>query len=233
MSRDETMAIITHKCPHQSCLTEHVALRVVSYTKYDSENRWAVYLRCPKCNNPSCGIVSPEAGSKRHAAIKEAIAEDGDLKDVGWGLVEFWPSVPGPLIPEHLHPDVARAFLQAERNFAINGNEEASGMMYRKALDVGLKKIDSNLQGPLAIKIKKLAEAGRLTRDIASWSDSVRDLGNDAAHEESPIARDDLIELRSFTEMVLRYLFTLPNMVRKRRGETLEWEQGSGEQGSG
>jgi hypothetical protein len=76
----------------------------------------------------------------------------------------------------------------------------------------------------LGLRIKKLAADGKLTADIALWSDNVRDVGNDAAHEETSITRDELIVLRSFSEMVLRYLFTLPAMVKRRRGETLDWE---------
>ncbi|TPV98840.1 MAG: hypothetical protein USCAAHI_01712 [Beijerinckiaceae bacterium] len=95
--------------------------------------------------------------------------------------------------------------------------------MYRKALDIGLKKLDPSLSGMLGPRIKNLPH-GKLTADIALWSDNVRGVGNDAAHEETPITRDELIALRNFSEMVLRYLFTLPAMVKKRRGETLDWE---------
>jgi hypothetical protein len=42
--------------------------------------------------------------------------------------------------------------------------------------------------------------------------------------KEDPISRDELIDLRNFSEMVLRYLFTLPGAVKKRRGVKLEWE---------
>ncbi len=96
--------------------------------------------------------------------------------------------------------------------------------MYRKALDVGLKKIDPTLTGTLGAKLKALTTRGKLTADIADWADHVRELGNDAAHEETAIPRKDLEDLRGITEMVLRYLFTLPNMSKKRRGQKLEWE---------
>jgi hypothetical protein len=33
-------------------------------------------------------------------------------------------------------PDIVRIYLQAESNFRIEGNEEAAGTMYRKALDI-------------------------------------------------------------------------------------------------
>jgi hypothetical protein len=146
------------------------------------------------------------------------------VSDLGWFADQFWPEAPKPVVPEHLPPDVTRIYLQAERNFPVGGNEEAAGIMYGKALDIGLKKIDATLTGMLGQKIKRLSEAGKLTSDIAEWSGHIRDIRNDATHEENPISRDELIALRNFTEMVLRYLFTLPNAVRKRRGEKLEWE---------
>ena len=86
------------------------------------------------------------------------------------------------------------------------------------------KKIDNTLTGTLGQKIKSLATAGKLTGDITVWSENIRDIGNEAAHEESPITRDELTALRNFSEMVLRYLFSLPNAVKKRRGEKLDWE---------
>jgi len=52
----------------------------------------------------------------------------------------------------------------------------------------------------------------------------VRDLENEAVHEETSPTRKELEDLRGITEMVLRYLFTLPNMSKKRRGEKLPWE---------
>jgi hypothetical protein len=143
----------------------------------------------------------------------------GDNGDItrSWSATKFWPEVPGPQIPENLPPDVERIYLQAERNFPITGNEEAAGTMYRKALDIGLKKVDPNAKGVLAARIKVLAKDHKLTPAIAEWADHIRDLGNEAAHEEQPPTREELAALRSFTEMVMRYLFTLPKMVESRK----------------
>ena len=116
-----------------------------------------------------------------------------------------------------------RTYLQAERNFGIEGNEEAAGTMYGKALDNALRRIDPTLTGMLGPKVKKLAAAGRLTADIAEWCDNIRVIRNDAVHEQEPITRDELEDLRNFTDAVLRYLFSLPGMVKQRRGEKLDW----------
>jgi hypothetical protein len=213
------MATLTHSCPH--CLTEHIALKIVSGTPIPDSDEWAAYLRCPKCASPCCAIM---VYLSRGIAWHDFIKGDRDAFNL-FEPTEFWPEPPKPNIPDYLPPDVIRVYLQAERNFPINGNEEAAGTMYGKALDIGLLKIDSSLKGMLGQKIRKLAEDGKLTPDIAEWSGEIRDIRNDATHEEAPITREELEALRSFTEMVLRYLFTLPNMVRKRRGEKLPWEE--------
>jgi hypothetical protein len=215
------MSLITHKCPH--CRTEHIAFGIAAIDTWADGRHCAIYLRCPKCKLPSCGIISTPNPQQAipSAALQQ---QSGDILQMGWEIDHFWPEPPGPLIPELLPPDVQRVYLQAERNFPIEGNEEASGTMYRKALDIALKKIDPSLSGMLGPRIKKLAEAGKLTTDIAAWADTVRDVGNDAAHEEEPITREELTQLRSFSEMLLRYLFSLPGAVKKRRGQKLDWE---------
>jgi Domain of unknown function (DUF4145) len=169
---------------------------------------------CAEVKCPNTQVVQPSS----------ITSHQGDILDVGWEIDAFWPKPPGPLIPELLPPDVERVYLQGERNFPVSGNEEAAGSMYRKALDIGLKKIDPSLSGMLGPRIQKLADAGKLTADIAVWSKSIKDDGNEAVHDEEPISREDLTALRSFTEMVLRYLFSLPGAVKKRRGEKLDWE---------
>jgi hypothetical protein len=207
------MATFTHKCPH--CLTEHIALRVrVGHAV--KPNNYGAHLDCPKCNKPSCAMLVM-GSSGQNMQPPQWDQHQVDLTLYGWTAEQFWPPPPAPVIPEHLPTDVERIYLQAERNFQIEGNEEAAGTMYRKALDVGLKKIDPNMTGMLAARIKKLAAANRLTPDIAEWADHVRDLGNDAAHEENPPTRQELTDLRNFTEMVMRYLFSLPALVTSRR----------------
>jgi hypothetical protein len=216
------MATLRHQCPN--CLVSDIALSVVHCSPTTEQHQIIqtegyVSLKCPRCLKPS--------GARSDSDVQFMVSMSqmlGDPTTQGWRIVQFWPEVRKPQIPEFLPPDIERAYLQAERNFPIEGNEEAAGTMYRKALDVGLKKIDSTLTGPLGAKLKTLAAQGKLTPDVADWADHVRELGNDAAHEESGIPRKDLEDLRGLTEMVLRYLFTLPNMSKKRRGEKLPWE---------
>lgn len=166
---------------------------------------------------PSCGEVNDDTSN-----LNPSQWASTDIIGAGWRLVHHWPAPPAPNIPEHLPADVERIYLQAERNFPIDGNEEAAGTMYRKALDVGLKSVDAETKGTLAARIKKLAAQHKLTPAIAEWADHVRDLGNDAAHEETPPTRKDLTDLRNFSEMVMRYLFSLPALVEARKPKVAE-----------
>jgi hypothetical protein len=207
------MAILGTTCPH--CTTTSIALEIRdAYAPRDDDDLWAVFLKCPKCQQPSCAVLLDHGGGSFDT---DDLQQSGDPQTEGWKIESMWPAQAKPNIPEALPDNIARIYLQAERNFPIEGNEEAAGTMYRKALDVGLKKIDPDTKGTLAVRIKKLAAANKLTPDIAEWADHVRDLGNDAAHEDEPPTRDQLKDLRNFTEMVMRYLFSLPALVQARK----------------
>jgi Domain of unknown function (DUF4145) len=207
------MATFTHQCPH--CLTEHIALRIRLGADFGSW-RATAHFDCPKCHMPSCALLTGSA-DLNGAFVPDNWGNNHLDITTSWDVVEFWPEAPGPLIPENLPADVERIYLVAERNFPTLGNEEAAGAMYRKALDVGLKKIDPETKGVLATRITKLAASGKLTPDIAEWSGHIRVLGNEAAHDEEPPTREELTDLRNFTEMVMRYLFSLPAMVSARK----------------
>jgi hypothetical protein len=145
------------------------------------------------------------------------IAQPGEITLLKWELATFWPVPPGLLIPENLPSDVERIYIQAERNFPIMGNEEAAGTMYRKALDVGLKIIAPTVTGILKARIATLVQQNLLTPSLGEWADQIRLLGNDTAHEIDQPTRDEIVALRNFSDLVLRYLFTLPAMVTARK----------------
>jgi len=205
------MPIITHKCPHGECLTEHIALWVVSLANVHTQ-LVAAYLQCPKCKLPSVALLQTPG-----YPAEQLMQHGGDLTDIHCIIMAFWPEPPGPQIPDHLPPEVARVYLQAERNFPVAGNEEAAGTMYRKALDIGLKITAPSVGGTLKARIAELVKRHILTASLGEWADQIRLLGNDAAHDIDEPTRDELDALRNFSDLLLQYLFTLPTMVAARR----------------
>lgn len=202
------MATLKHDCPH--CQVKDLALRI--HVAVQAKTRGGILLMtCPRCDMPIGAFVLGGA------SVSGITMSNGDPTLEGWDLIKIWPEPTAPEIPELLPADIERAYLQAERNFAIPGNEEAAGIMYGKALDIAVKKIDPALKGMLGPKLDALLKQGKLTRELGEWAHEVRALRNEAAHEEVPIEREDLEDLRHFTDMMLRYLFTLPAMTAERR----------------
>ncbi len=208
------MAIFSHKCPH--CLTDDIALRIVAAVPV-SDWEGTIHLSCPRCRLPSGAYIRDE----RHAVgFHSAINNEGDVVDLQMEVTNFWPSATGPRVPDSLPPAVERAFLQGERNFASKDNEEAAGTMYRRALDIGLKVVAPAVTGTLYARIDKLVADHTLTPALGEWAHEIRSLGNESAHDEEIPTREELGALRNFTDLVLRYLFTLPAMVLARRAKT-------------
>ena len=121
--------------------------------------------------------------------------------------------------PASIPPGSERTFLQAEAN-AKAKNFDAAGAMYRKAIDIATRALDANLAGKkLATRIDALHAAGRLTNDLAEWAHQVRLDGNQGAHDDEELTEEQVSQLGSFAELFLTYTFTLPAMVRARKGE--------------
>jgi hypothetical protein len=211
------MAIVVITCPH--CSVERLAFPV-QHTARVSSGKGALFLQCPHCQLPVCAVIDVIGSSPR--PLDELKNYGSTLQDQGWGIVSIWPEPPEPQIADHVPAEVARVMLQAERNFPTAGNEEAAGTMYRKALDVGLKIVAPDAKGTLAARIDALVQKNLLTPSLGAWSHQIRLLGNDTAHEIEAPMRDELTALRDFTDLVLRYLFTLPKMVEIRKGSDVK-----------
>jgi hypothetical protein len=52
---------------------------------------------------------------------------------------------------------------------------------------------------------------------MREWAHQIRELGNDAAHDEDPFTEHEAQTLQAFTELFLTYSFTLPGMIAARK----------------
>jgi hypothetical protein len=234
------MAVIIHKCPH--CGTDGTALSVIGLhvlrkTKIEADGKFpvSVGLICPICEKPCSAQITkviskaefqkatqrgggPSVISDFEKSLTQALrSEPVPSEALGYSLDAFWPTPPEPRVPQHLHPNVERVMLQAERSYLREDNE-AAAMMYGKALEVSIDTGFPDLKSiVLQKKIDKLVADGRLTKEIGEWAHEIRLMRNEAVHDASPVAREELTAMRDFSDSVLRYLFTLPQEVAIRR----------------
>ena len=184
-----------------------------------NKHEMSFYFHCPNCKRPSCGYSYSHI---RHGAA-DLVRTNDSLASLGYNIDEIWPTPPTPNVPEHVPENVRRVLLQAESNFFLEGHEEAAAVMYRKALESGLRSLAPELKGTLASRIAQLGANGKLTSDLVEWAKEIKNLGNDGAHEIERIERAEVSSMRGLTEMVLRYLFTLPQTILEmRKSSSLE-----------
>ncbi|GIW50780.1 MAG: hypothetical protein KatS3mg081_0135 [Gemmatimonadales bacterium] len=54
--------------------------------------------------------------------------------------------------------------------------------------------------------------------DAKDWLDHIREKGNEANHEIVIMSKEDAEELVSFSEMLLKFIFEFPAVLKRKRG---------------
>ena len=216
------MSIFKADCPH--CGTRSVAFTIQHQNQVNpSRARWDTFAVCGRCGR---GVVASFITPSLHSPIVHS-KNGGSLEEA---LRDFFPSTPSLEAPNHTPSNVARFFKQGVDN--LPGNWDAAGSMFRKTLDIGLKEKFPEIEGRLIDRIDKAAELQGLTPDLAEWAHQIRLDGNYAAHEEEPSPEVIAKRLHVFTDLVLRYLFTLPGMLEEARDHAEDETREDGEPSS-
>ncbi len=151
-------------------------------------------LRCPKCNSP---FLYLKRWQEMPAEWNNETAEPEKL----------YPNsseIPLSSVP----PSIKKAFEDAFQAHKV-GLYAPSVLMCRKTIEAicfekGITK------GNLKQKILKLKEKDIIGSNIYNWADSLRVIGNDAAHEFLPnISKEDSRDTIDFTESVILTTFIL------------------------
>jgi hypothetical protein len=168
---------------------------------------FAGFALCSGCHRPICMEIASH--NRTHP-----LQYKGDLNgSQNFIVLKVYPTLEETKVPEHVPKTVASPFVQAVET-RVAGHYDAAGAMYRKSLDVGLKAIDPELKGTLYARIETLASQNKLTPSLKEWAHEIRLDGNDASHDEKALSKTEADEMHAFTQLVLTYLFTLPEMVR-------------------
>lgn len=191
------MAVFRSDCGY--CKTRHVGFEILTEYRRPSDLRpfeCYVLAKCGNCKRAALAMfVVPHIERNLELRFLRALHPSMDVS-----------------APEHVPDSVERCYVEA---VSIMGTAPtAAGMTFRKTLEVALKTIRPNDRGNLKNRIDAAAKAGAITEDLAKWAHRIRLDGNEAAHESQPFSSDELEGLHRFTELVLRYLFTLPGMLK-------------------
>ena len=203
------MPSFSYDCPH--CGTKQASFEI-HYEFHSPAERGRIYAFVI-CGISTCQKAATAVFQINTKASPGSLVSNFSRNPSSFPLVNFYPKPETPEIPEHLPGNVNTYYLEAVNN--VKSSPNAAGMMFRKTLDTGLKKIDPGAKGNLLDRIKSAAETGKITQDMADWADRIRLDGNDAAHEEDPFTPQQAEELHLFTRLVMMYLFSLPGMLEE------------------
>jgi hypothetical protein len=211
------MGIIGKAC--SSCGAEDVALEVIGAraaphtTDEIGYHFGSAAALCSRCNSPVAFTIVNERPTKYSAMVSlltQLVSEPHSAESIGLQITWMSPAPRTPTIPAHVPPIVERLMLQAERNYRIEGNEEAAAVMYSRALENTLQDKFPELYGPLAARIEQLVAANVFPATMNDWAEETGVLGDDAARALDSVDRNQLRILRGFTNATLRQLYTLP-----------------------
>lgn len=183
-------------CPH--CGTRRVSFRILNIIPNDdSISHKDIFAICQNCDRGVAG----EAYLVYNRTENSYKFED----------IKILPFRSNYLTLKYIPTGVEVNFTEGEASM-WDGRYNAAGMVFRKALELGMKAKFPNFEGRLKNCIDRAQKEGLLTEEMANWAHRIRSIGNDAAHEDQ-FSKEDAEELQTFTHLVLLYLFTLPGMM--------------------
>lgn len=198
------MPKITNECPH--CHVQNVLFGLRCEQNTVDAHQWNCFGTCHGCGKMIVAIGN--------GAVQSVTNNNGDARTI-FRSVQIFPAAQSMDAPENTDPTVAGYYIQGLAS--LRGKHwDAAGTMFRKALEVSLKRAHS-MEGKPTIyeRINKLPDSVGVTPAMKTWAHRIRSLGADAAHEEEPFTQAEAQELHEFAEAFLTYFFTLPAKVAK------------------
>lgn len=208
------MGTLTRDCPR--CLSKRTTFNAFAdFTvphRSAGEAMMLVAFTCGSCHGGYFAEFSFSSG-ERPANFKGNLHLATHMK-----LIDEYPIQESIECPKYVPENVEKFYMQSANSLAAK-LYDASSMMSRKVLEVAVKALNPSGSGKLYHRIEQLYSAGAITEDLKDWAHIIRDDGNEAAHEEEPVAEEHAKELLSFCEIFLMYTFTMPGMVNAKRNE--------------
>ena len=117
-------------------------------------------------------------------------------------------------------PQQAVVYFDQAINSFDNKSYDAAGAMLRKSLEVALKVTLTPSKSKLYDLIVQAGLEKKLTTEMVEWAQTVRIMGNSAAHDIDPWSREEAEELLEFVDLLFVYQFTLPMQTKKARDDS-------------
>lgn len=204
------MSFIIKDC--QRCGTQSVQMNVEGYSTKDNLN-FELFVVCNRCARSSIYAGQPQGNFSQNLNLGEHRQIDALPVQVSPQILDLSDDIPQRTREIFIEAATCRSY----------GLSEASGAMFRKAIDVGTKEFyarDERLSGKtpanaLRSRINALGDMNILDPEIVELADIAALDGNDAAHDEDPYTAEEAEALEELTLDLLDRLFVRPAKIKR------------------
>jgi hypothetical protein len=113
---------------------------------------------------------------------------------------------------EHIPENIESLYREARNCVSVSANTSAvlacRKLLMNIAVEQGAKEGESFLK-----YVDFLASSGYVPPNGKGWVDHIRKKGNEATHEIKIMVEADAVELISFAEMLLKFIYEFPNKI--------------------
>ena len=122
---------------------------------------------------------------------------------------------PGPLAGrtvDHVPDDVGHLYDEARECVAVSAYTAAVLLCRKLLMHVAVEK-SAPENAKFVVYVNWLADNHWVPPNARAWVDHIRDKGNEANHEITLVAQQDAVDLLTFVEALLRYVYELPGSL--------------------
>lgn len=226
------MSELVADCPR--CGSSRMTFNLISHTVVSYRHNWQSWYEafciCRHCSRSTVFILS-EKGNEESTIIRQAGLSKLSVTANNLVNVESYVSLKDAKSitpPDHLPPDILSVFAEGATCLAV-GCFNAAGTMFRLCVDLATQSLlpeaddnglNSKIRRNLGFRLPWLFEHALLPIALKELSSSIKDDGNDGAHDGS-LGKEDAEDLLDFTFALLERMYTEPERLRlakERRG---------------
>jgi hypothetical protein len=180
--------MLAFDCPHCS---KAVLLEVLArwYNVPDGDDEWDPHqwtaAMCTSCRSPF------------------VLYQEREYNDWGTHTQEY-PAADRQL-PQSVPQAIRTDFAEAQR--CMRARSYTGGAIMARRVVENIRKEQGYRKGKLFTALKSMKDDGVIDDRLYEWADTAREVGNEGAHDTTPVSREDAQEVLLFVEALVDYLY--------------------------
>ena len=219
------MTELVADCPRcgSNKITFDVTQEHYLYSQYDWQYWYEAFAICRHCKRSTTFVLSQKVQTDhgmvhKNGLLKISVALNRYMSIEGFISLKDAAAIDPP---EHLPENIAAAFSEGSKCFAIGCNN-AAATMFRLCVDMATRALlpeadedglNAKIRRTLGLRLPWLFNTRRLPEALRDLSTSIKEDGNDGAHEGT-LSANDAHDILDFTVAILERLYTEPERLR-------------------